>query len=613
MQKKIIYFLTVILIGIVCVCAIADAKTSYDMPFHAEILSDGRTESIRLFEDNGDYYLFLPGYAKLKQTKICLDTLVPVFLNGEVVSDGMDCGDLCAGETYELTYTARGRDNSRTFTILKSENIASMYIDTSSGTMDYIHEKKGNKESGTIRVYEATGEESYAGELAFIKGRGNYTWAEYEKKPYSLKLEESADLLGLGMAQKWILLANAGDPGYIRNKIVYTFAQDLDMAYTANSSWVDLYLNGEYVGLYQLTERNEVHTQRVNIAQNGSFLISMELEERLQSQNYPYVLTDAEQAFRVHYPLEPENETLEEITECIQSAENAILSDDGIDPVTGKAWTELIDLNSWVKKYLIEEIFGNGDGGAISQYFYLDGDDSTGKIYAGPVWDYDMTMGNAEGWHLQNPQTFFANRLHVEQGLDTPWLYSLYRKDIFYEQICKVYQEECLPLLNELLTTEIWNYAEEISSAVQMDEIRWQISDANLISEVEHISSYMSQRVEFLNRIWIEKAPYCEVQADQGFGSHYAHYVVFPGETLPELPQFEDSVYSQFVGWYYVDTDEPVDMTRPVTEDMEIYAKWVDSPSKWIGRVLKLLPLGIIGAMGIVLLCIDCRRGRKSR
>lgn len=613
MQKKIIYFLTVILIGIVCVCAIADAKTSYDMPFHAEILSDGRTESVRLFEDNGDYYLFLPGYAKLKKTKICLDTLVPVFLNGEVVSDGMDCGDLCAGETYELTYTAWGRDNSRTFTILKSENIASMYIDTSSGTMDYIHEKKGNKESGTIRVYEATGEESYAGELAFIKGRGNYTWTEYEKKPYSLKLEESADLLGLGMAQKWILLANAGDPGYIRNKIAYTFAQDLDMAYTSDSSWVDLYLNGEYAGLYQLTERNEVHTQRVNIAQNGSFLISMELEERLQSQNYPYVLTDAEQAFRVHYPLEPEKEELEVIGNHIQTLENAILSDDGIDPVTGKAWTELIDLNSWVKKYLIEEIFGNGDAGAISQYFYLDADDSTGKIYAGPVWDYDRTMGNSVAWHLQNPQTFFANRLHVEQGLDTPWLYSLYRIDIFYEQICKVYQEECLPLLNELLTTEIWNDAEEISSAVQMDEIRWQISDANLISEVEHISSYMSQRVEFLNRIWIEKAPYCEVQADQGFGSHYAHYVVFPGETLPELPQFEDSVYSQFVGWYYVDTDEPVDMTRPVTEDMEIYAKWVDSPSKWIGRVLKLLPLGIIGAMGIVLLCIDCRRGRKSR
>ncbi len=153
----------------------------------------------------------------------------------------------------------------------------------------------------------------------------------------------------------------------------------------------------------------------------------------------------------------------------------------------------------------------------------------------------------------------------------------------------------------------------EIAQSAEMDKIRWQTGDISVPEECESIVSYMSQRIDFLNRVWLAEEAYYEVQADQSFGSHYAHYVVFTGETLPKLPEFEDTEYSVFQGWYYTDTDEPVDPERPVTEDMEIYAKWTDSTSKRIGRVLKLIPLGMIGAMGAVILCMDCRRRRKSR
>lgn len=613
-QRKWICLLTGLLIGIVLICAAVSGETVGDIPLYAEVLLDGKTEILQLFEDeNEQFFLFLPSGAQLEHTRLRLNTSIPVELEGQVLSDGTSCEKLQNNVAYELTYTAWGKKQCSSLTFMKSANIASIYIDTKSGTMDYIHEEKGNKESGAIRIYDAEGNKSYAGELAFIKGRGNFTWSEYEKKPYSLKLEESASLLGMGAAQKWILLANASDSSYIRNKIVYSFAQDFGMAYTADSRWVDLYLNGEYAGLYQLSERNEVHSERVDIGQEDSFLVSLEMESRLEAQNYPYVLTRENQALRVHYPENPTKTELTRIESCLQSVENAILSEDGIDPETGKHWTELIDLDSWVKKYLIEEVFGNGDAGALSQYFYLDGTEETGRLYAGPVWDYDRTMGNTVSWALQEPQSFYANRLQVTQGWDTPWLYSLYRWEPFYQRMQELYQTQFLPLLKDVLTEQIWSYAEEISQSAAMDKLRWQTGNTSVPEECESIVSYMSQRIDFLSRVWLAEEAYYEVQADQSFGNHYAHYVVFPGETLPELPEFEDSEYSVFQGWYYTDTDEPVDPERPVTEDMEIYARWTDSTSKRIGRVLKLIPLGLIGAMGAVILGLDCRRRRKSR
>ena len=115
-----------------------------------------------------------------------------------------------------------------------------------------------------------------------IRGRGNATWL-WEKKPYSLTLSKSADLLGMGAAKEWILLTNAPDPTHLRNKIAYDLAAEVGLLYSPESNWVDLYLNGEYTGLYLLTERNEIHPQRIP-AGNGTFLVSMELESRLKSE-----------------------------------------------------------------------------------------------------------------------------------------------------------------------------------------------------------------------------------------------------------------------------------------------------------------------------------------
>lgn len=560
-----------------------------------------------------DYIVFLPGFVDLQDLKIHLNTDSPIYINDILLAEGLCCDIFEINQTYEVVFKQFGKTYTRNISFQQSGGVSTMFIETETGSMDYIHAKKGNEEKGSIRIYTEEGIISYTGDLEFIKGRGNYTWTEYEKKPYSIKLSEEADLLGMGKAQKWILLANAGDQSNLRNKIVYDFADELGLLYSPESEWVDLYLNGEYVGLYQLSEKNEVHSQRVNIAQNGSFLVSLELENRLKSQDYDYVLTEEKQAFRVHYPENPSKENLVQIETQLQAVETAILSDNGIDPLTGQYWNELIDLDSWVKKYLIEEIFGNGDGGAVSQFYYYDANDFKSKIYAGPVWDYDSTMGNPTGWHLLSAQTFYANRLCVGDGYNTPWLYHLYQKEEFYEQIVEVYKNQCISLLENLLSNQIYNYADQIEQATMMNAIRWLGNEADIFIPVNNIVSYLEERVVFLNKVWLEERDYHQIQANQSFGSHYAHYIVFDGEKLEKLPEFEDTQYNIFQGWYCTDSDEPFDSDMPITEDLEIYAKWGDSLKKRTEQIAKIIPLCIIGLMGLIFLVIDVRRSRKGK
>ena len=104
---------------------------------------------------------------------------------------------------------------------------------------------------------------------------------------------------------------------------------------------MDLYLNGNYAGLYLLSERNEVESQRVDIGETDSFLLSMEFEDRWNGTNYPAFLSMHGNLLRIHHAGMPADWA----REVWQSAEDAIFSEDGVDPRTGKGWEDLINTN----------------------------------------------------------------------------------------------------------------------------------------------------------------------------------------------------------------------------------------------------------------------------
>ena len=612
-ERSVICIFTVVLIVFLSLSVIFSKDINAVTPFYAEMSFNGGTEKLNVWQnEEKDFFLFLPSYAELDDVRLKLSTENEVSIGNIKIYDGIKCNEFDLEVPYKLFFNSFGKKYIYDFTFLKSENVSAMHINTESGNMDYIHSQKGNEESGEINLYNADGEIDYKGSLEAINGRGNNTWESFDKKPYSIKLTNEADLLGLGKAQKWILLANADDPSNMRNKIVYEFAEQIGLEYSPDTGWVDLYLNGEYAGLYLLSERNEIHNERVNISETDSFLVSLEREDRLEAQGYSYITTNQKQDLRIHYPANPKADELLKLTDFWQSVENAIISEDGIDSKTGKSWDELIDLESWTRKYLVEEIFGSGDACYISQFFYCDFSAASAKIKAGPVWDFDHSIGTEVAWELLEPNTLYANRLKVKDGYDTPWFYSLCKKDAFYNRVTEIYESEFLPLLEKNFSQTLKEYALHIGKASSLNQIRWDINESCL-EQSQNMSDFMEKRLLFLNELWIENESFNVVKADHSFGGFYAYYYIKNGETLSYLPLFDSTKTSVFRGWYYEGTDEPFDPSKPIYEDTEIYAKWQDNRSNKTDDIIKLLPLAVIAVIFMFLFLVEIQRIKGNR
>lgn len=552
-KKAEIHILTVLLLLTSLYFGTREPRESPSLSFEA--VTDHGTETIRVWQrDDGDGFVFLPSYVNLNQLRIL--TTRPVCIGETKMTYGKTCEDLELDRTYFLS----GTEGPSSMTFLRSENLPAMYLDTVSGSMDYIDAEKGNEEAGSLRLYDERGELVCRGNLESVKARGNASFY-MDKKPYSLKFNSKQDVLGMGGAKKWILLANAYDGTHLKDKLVYDFARDAGLAYSPESRWVDVYFNGNYAGLYLLCERNEVDAQRVDLPDGKGFLVSKEQPYNAEKGVYPYFVTDAGAYLRVHSNTLAEGE----MEQIFQSAENAILAENGADPITGKYWSELIDVDSWARKYLVEEIFGGIDAGVASQFFYYQ--PQNGKLYAGPVWDYDAAMstviGLEDGIPVINlvPEMFFAHR-----GRSSPWFNALYYRDEFYDRVTRLYNQEFCRLLEQYIE-KIPEYEDQIRQGAYLNQIRW--STGNPESMIQTVRCYLTDRMTFLSKAWSGDANYVEVHVDYTYerlaGQYFAFdYAVIPGETLPEL------LTADSLTWYITGTDIPFDTSQPIEKELSI-------------------------------------------
>ena len=153
--------------------------------------------------------------------------------------------------------------------------------------------------------------------------------------------------------------------------------------------------------------------------------------------------------------------------------ENAVLSPDGIDPVSGKYYAELIDVDSFVRKYLLEEITANYDGGVASSYFYKDISSKSDKLYAGPGWDYDVTWGSSPaylGYVSSSPNKLSRLADHKDASV---WFTALYAKPDFYEKIIACYRDEISAYLQVMADEVLPLLAETTAASAAMDRVRW--------------------------------------------------------------------------------------------------------------------------------------------
>lgn len=552
MKRSKTIILVITLLWVLIAAAVGISLRNF--PFSVIIRSDHTQTELFCNVVDGSYCIFLPSYAENADVVFCADDIFGVTIDGTRLSDEMDVRQFPLNTPLELTYYNYDGIRSTQITFVQSANVGTLYLHVPERDMEYVHEKKGNKTSGTACMYDAKGQILYDGGLSEIAGRGNYTWS-LDKKPYNITLASDADLLGTGAADRWILLANAADPSHLRNKVAYTFASDFDLAYSPACDWVDLYINGTYSGLYLLSERNEIHSQRIDIDETNSFLVSTELEERMIDQKLPYYRSENANIFRTRHNTLPEGE----MEYVLQSVENAVLSEDGVDLRTQKSYTELIDMDSWARKYLMEEIFGNYDGGSISQYFYYE--QSDGKVYAGPIWDMDNSMG-ISGW-ASAINSVLAGRSHMWSLEDHPLFYSLMQKEDFHEMVLQLYQEEMLPLLTQYLETKIPAYSQRIEQAVWLDQLYWQWDSEDV--GAAFICDYLQNRTDFWTERWFSGETYYTIEASYP-GRIMVALNIKEGETLPALP-FGD------LTWCLAETEDPYDLSLPIYQDLSLECK----------------------------------------
>ncbi len=228
-----------------------------------------------------------------------------------------------------------------------------------------------------------------------------------------------------------------------------------------------------------------------------------------------------------------------------------------------------------VRKYLLEEVTANYDGGVASSFFYKDIDAISDKLYAGPVWDYDVTWGNAPAYlgHISSsPNRLTRLAAHRDSSV---WFSALYVKPEFYKELTDCYADEIsdyLPLLAEDVLPQL---SEWTDASAEMDRVRWEeeyrlhedIADRE--TEIAFLTEYILMRKEFLDKAWIEDIPVHQITLYTE-NTVYDTLYVFDGEYLPPFPEV-DFDFARLVQWTSPDGSLP-DVSAPVHGNMEFHA-----------------------------------------
>jgi hypothetical protein len=241
--------------------------------------------------------------------------------------------------------------------------------------------------------------EDIAPASAKIRQRGNSTRLWYDKKPYRIKLDNKTSILGLPANKDWVLLANYRDQTKFMNAIAFDMARYMGSFPFVNANrFVEVEINGDYMGMYQLTEQIERATSRVDIDTSG-LLLSLDMDDG------PELSPDAGNNFyskvyrmpvAVKYPKNISTERIEAIATDFAILEQAIANTD-----YGSV-QKLMDMESFIDFILLQEITRNVELEAPrSMYLYRD---DTGKYHMGPVWDFDGGFGY--GWDEDSKEYF---------------------------------------------------------------------------------------------------------------------------------------------------------------------------------------------------------------
>jgi len=357
---------------------------------------------------------------------------------------------------------------------------------------------------GMLSVISNDGKKLFTDTLQ-IRGRGNASWL-YPKKPYKIKLAHKTHLLNMpANAKEWTLINNWGDKTLIRNLIAFETSRRLKMDYTPAATLVNVIVNGEYQGCYQLCDQLEVRKNRIDITEmdstcihipeiTGGYLVEIDAYADAEPKHF---YSNHGTPVTVQYPKDDEitNDQFNYIRNSFNGLETKIYSSYYTDDSFG--YVSALDVSSFLKHFLVGEFSGNTDT-YWSTYLSKDRG-SLAKFKAATVWDFDLAFENdARTYPINTLTTYmcmsdrasfagdmrtFVSRVATTQTttINKLWTTARDKNGFTWENMSK-YVDSLVNVIDQ---------------SQQLNFIRWKILDQKVHQNFQALGTYQAE-VDFM-------------------------------------------------------------------------------------------------------------------
>lgn len=381
-------------------------------------------------------------------------------------------------------------------------NLPTVTIHTEDGVLPY---DKEHEISSQLMIISNEGKHLLS-EPGSVRERGNAS-RTFPKKPYRIKFKEKQRVIDSpAKAKKWTLINNYGDKTLMRNLLAFELSKKMGMPYTPYGTAVDVLLNGEYVGCYQLCDQVEVHKQRVNITEmspedsegsalTGGYMIEV---DAYADQEISYFYSNKGNPVTIKSPDEDEITSVQK--NYIKTQFNRMESN----------WEKLLDTQTFLRHFLVGELSGNTDT-YWSVYMYKQRDDE--MFYTGPVWDFDIAFDNDSRTFPVNSKSDYVYR----SGGSCAGQMRSFTDNIVIKN--EAAQKEMLEIWDEarkegLTEDHLVAWIDSMETTLQQSQrlnfMRWPIMNSyvhqnprlwgSYTKEVENVRRFMRERLAWMDR-----------------------------------------------------------------------------------------------------------------
>lgn len=331
-----------------------------------------------------------------------------------------------------------------------------------------------------------------------IRGRGQASWTDYDKKPYRFKLTIGTQLLGMSKSKNFALMAYADDQhAFLRATTGYKVSQLMNLAYTPDRRAVELVLNGDYKGLYFLTETVRIDKDRVPItkqddnATDASLITGgwlLEIDNAVSTEQV--TITEGNGSLARFTYKDPEALSTQQnsyLMSQLNGMDDAIYATDK----NSTAWQQYIDLDTIARYYIVQEVMDNYKAFNGSTYLYKDRG-ATSNWNFGPVWDFgDAFMRNGQ-------QFIYVNSPKTPQI----WIAEIAKFPAFQAKVKELwpnFYNNQYPTISAYIDSFITS----IKSAAACDAQRWPVYGTNdPVADATQFKALLDARVKWLNDQW---------------------------------------------------------------------------------------------------------------